>query len=107
MTSACRSLPGPTTPRDSCCTTSSSSKCEPGIPPANALQIATLNAAKVLKQDRDLGSIAPGKLADLLLVEGNPVADISDIRRGRLVMKGGVIYSSADVYAAAGIQAAR
>jgi imidazolonepropionase-like amidohydrolase len=78
-----------------------------GIPAANALQIATLNAAKVLKQDRDLGSIAPGKLADLVLVEGNPIADITDIRRGRLVMKGGVMYSSADVYAAAGIQAAR
>ena len=78
-----------------------------GIPAANALQIATLNAAKVLKQDSDLGSIAPSKLADLVLVEGNPIADITDIRRGRLVMKGGVMYSSADVYAAAGIQAAR
>ena len=74
-----------------------------GIPPASALQIATLNAAKVLKQDKDLGSVAPGKLADLLLVEGNPVADISDIRRGRLVIKGGVMV---DVYAAAGIQRA-
>ncbi len=78
-----------------------------GIPPASALQIATYHAATLLKQEKDLGSIAPGKIADLVLVEGNPVADISTIRRCRLVMKGGVMYSSADVYAAAGIGAAK
>jgi imidazolonepropionase-like amidohydrolase len=43
-----------------------------GIPPANALQIATFNAARLLKQERDLGSVSAGKLADLVLVEGNP-----------------------------------
>jgi hypothetical protein len=80
---------------------------EAGIPPAKALQIATFNAARLLKQDKDLGSIAPGKRADLVLVEGNPADHISDIRRCRMVMKNGVLYKSADVYAAAGIKPAQ
>ena len=79
---------------------------EAGIPPAKALQIATFNAARLLKQEKDLGSIAPGKRADLVLVEGNPAERISDIRRCRLVMKSGVIYKSADLYSAVGIKPA-
>jgi hypothetical protein len=80
---------------------------EAGIPPAKALQIATFNAARLLKQDRELGSIAPGKRADLVLVEGNPAEHISDIRRCRLVMKNGVEYNSAELYSAAGIKPAK
>ncbi len=79
---------------------------EAGIPPAKALQIATYNAAKLLKQENNLGSIATGKRADLLLVEGNPAEKISDIRRCRLVMKSGALYKSADLYRAVGIKAA-
>jgi Amidohydrolase family len=75
-----------------------------GIPPAKALQIATINAARLLKQDNDLGSIAPGKLADFVLVEGNPAEHMSDIRRCRLVAKNGVLYKSADVYRAIGVK---
>jgi len=77
-----------------------------GIPSAKALQIATFNAARLLKQEKDLGSIAQGKRADFLLVEGNPVEHISDIRRCRLVMKEGTLYHSGDVYKAVGIQPA-
>ena len=77
-----------------------------GIPPAKSLQIATFNAARLLKQEKDLGSIAEGKRADFLLVEGNPEEHISDIRRCRLVMKNGTLYRSADLYAAVGIQPA-
>ena len=79
---------------------------EAGIPVAKALQIATFNAARLLKQDKDLGSIAPGKRADLVLVDGNPAEHISDIRRCRLVMKNGVLYESADLYSAVGIKSA-
>ncbi len=79
---------------------------EAGIPAVKALQIATFNAARLLKQEKDLGSIRAGKRADLLLVEGNPAERISDIRRCRLVMKDGVIYKSSDVYMAAGIKPA-
>jgi len=79
---------------------------EAGIPAAKALQIATYNAARLLKQEKVLGSIAAGKRADLLLVEGNPAEKIGDIRRCRLVMKNGVLYKSADLYRAVGIKAA-
>ena len=77
-----------------------------GIPPPKALQIATFNAARLLKQENELGSIAPGKRADFVLVEGNPAEHISDIRRCRLVMKNGVLYQSAEVYGAVGIKPA-
>jgi hypothetical protein len=79
---------------------------EAGIPVAKALQIATFNAARLLRQDKDLGSIVPGKRADLVLVDGNPAEHISDIRRCRLVMKNGVLYKSADLYSAVGIKPA-
>jgi hypothetical protein len=79
---------------------------EAGIPPAKALQIATFNAARLLKQDKELGSIATGKRADLVLVEGDPVEHISDVRRCRLVVKNGVFYKSADLYNAVGIKPA-
>jgi imidazolonepropionase-like amidohydrolase len=74
-----------------------------GIAPAQTLQIATLQAARATKRDRDLGSIASGKLADLILVDGDPVANISDIRRVELIIKDGKLYKSADLYTAIGI----
>jgi Amidohydrolase family len=77
-----------------------------GIPPAKSLQIATWSAARLLKQENDLGSIAPGKRADFLLVEGNPAERISDVRRCRIVMKDGMLYNSGDLYEAVGIQPA-
>ena len=75
-----------------------------GIPPLKALQIATFNAAHLLKADGELGSIAPGKRADFVLVNGNPGEQVSDIRRCQVVMKNDVLYDSAKVYAAVGIQ---
>jgi imidazolonepropionase-like amidohydrolase len=74
-----------------------------GIPAAQVLQAATIGAARVAKQDADLGSIEPGKKADLLLVAGNPVANIGDIRKGRIVIKDGVQFDSAALYSALGI----
>ena len=74
-----------------------------GIPALKSLQIATWNAARLLKQEKDLGSIAAGKHADFLLVDGNPAEHISDIRRCRLVMKDGTLYRSGDLYQAVGI----
>lgn len=77
-----------------------------GIPPGKALQIATWNAASLLKQEAELGSIEAGKRADMLLVEGDPLRNISDVRRCRLVFKNGVVYRSDAVYAAVGVQPA-
>src|SRR5262249_49351945 len=77
-----------------------------GIPPVKALQIATLDAARLLKQENELGSIARGKLADLVLTDGNPAEQIGDVRRCRIVVKDGVLYQSDRLYAAVGIKAA-
>jgi imidazolonepropionase-like amidohydrolase len=64
-----------------------------GIPASKVLQNATLNAAQIMHLDKDLGSISPGKLADLTLVTGDPAANIGDIRRTALLMKDGILYT--------------
>lgn len=74
-----------------------------GIAPSAVLQAATLQSARIMKRDQDLGSIAPGKLADMILVEGDPTVNIGDIRRIVTVMKGGIIYSAAALQAAIGV----
>lgn len=75
-----------------------------GIPAARVLQIATLECAKYLGRDQSSGSIVPGKVADLVLVEGDPTQDISAVRRARLVMKDGAIYYPEEIYGAMGIE---
>jgi imidazolonepropionase-like amidohydrolase len=57
-----------------------------GIPPGIALRAATLNAAKVLRADTRIGSIREGREADLILVEGNPLEDISALERVTYVL---------------------
>ena len=75
-----------------------------GIPPARVLSLATLGCARYLGRDQDLGSIAPGKLADFILIDGDPVRDISSIRRARLVMKNDSVYFPAELYPAVGVK---
>lgn len=75
-----------------------------GISAPEVLRIATLGAARVAKRDQELGSIAPGKLADLVLVDGDPAKSISDIRRPTLVIKDGAFYEPAALYKALGIK---
>jgi len=65
---------------------------EAGIPSMYAIQAATMNAAELLKRDKDLGSVSPGKIADVVAVPGNPIDDISVMRRVSFVMKEGVVY---------------
>jgi imidazolonepropionase-like amidohydrolase len=77
---------------------------EAGIPAPRVLQIATLGAARVMKRDAELGVIARGKLADLVLVEGDPSARISDVRRVVTVVKNGVIYDPDAISRALGIR---
>jgi imidazolonepropionase-like amidohydrolase len=74
-----------------------------GIPANKVLQDATLNAARIMKLDHELGSIEPGKLADLTLINGDPVANISDIRKTALVVKNGVVYKPQELYSALGV----
>ena len=75
-----------------------------GIPPAEALKIATWNGARFTGRLTELGSVQPGKRADLILVDGDPTHHISDIRRISLVVKEGVLYFPAEVYEAIGVQ---
>jgi imidazolonepropionase-like amidohydrolase len=63
-----------------------------GIPPAAALRIATINGARALNAGSTLGSIEAGKLADLVVVRGNPLVDIRNTRHVQLVMKDGAVY---------------
>jgi imidazolonepropionase-like amidohydrolase len=77
-----------------------------GISPLKALQNATMLGATVLREQQELGSVEAGKLADLVLVEGDPGKNISDVRRCRTVFKDGAIYDSAKLYAAVAVQPA-
>ena len=78
---------------------------EAGIPAPEVLRMATLTAAQIMKRDDELGSVAPGKLADLILVNGDPTANISDIRKIDTVIKGGAVMYPAELYPAVGIRA--
>ena len=67
---------------------------EAGFTPVEAIQIASLNGAKFLGEETRIGSIAPGKQADLMVVKGNPAVNISDIEKVEIVFKDGVGYDS-------------
>ena len=77
---------------------------EAGIPANEVLRIATLGAARVMKRDTELGTIAPGKLADLILIDGDPTRRIGDIRRVSLVVKDGRVYEPAALYKSIGVR---
>lgn len=62
-----------------------------GIPPNNAIRIATLNSARFLGRDRDMGSVEEGKIADLVLLNADPLKDINNTKQIDLVMKAGQI----------------
>jgi imidazolonepropionase-like amidohydrolase len=69
-----------------------------GMTPMQAIVAATRNGAELLGREGDLGVVAPGHLADLIAVEGDPTADITAVtRRVRWVMKGGKVVVGADV----------
>jgi imidazolonepropionase-like amidohydrolase len=64
-----------------------------GFSPFQALQTATVNTAALLNAQDDLGTIEPGKLADLALVEGNPLVDIHATMRVKTVIKNGDVFT--------------
>ena len=67
---------------------------EAGFTPVEAIKIASFNGAKFLGEDARIGSIANGKQADLMVVKGNPAANIADIEKVEIVFKDGVGYDS-------------
>jgi imidazolonepropionase-like amidohydrolase len=60
-----------------------------GLSPLEAIRAATLNAAEALGRKGELGVIAPGAAADLIAVDGDPTADVTELERVRFVMAGG------------------
>jgi imidazolonepropionase-like amidohydrolase len=63
-----------------------------GMNAVDALKSATSTAARVLRMETQIGSVKPGLFADVVAWDGDPTADISALRRVRLVMKNGVVY---------------
>jgi imidazolonepropionase-like amidohydrolase len=76
-----------------------------GIPAPQVLQLATFGAARIMRLDQELGTIEPGKLADLVLLDGDPAADISAVRNTVLVVKDGIVYRPSELYGELGVAA--
>ena len=62
-----------------------------GMTPLQAIQTATVNAADHVQLSREIGSLAPGKAADLIAVRGDPLRDVAELQRVTFVMKGGKV----------------
>ncbi len=75
-----------------------------GMTPSEALQSASIVGARAMGAADSLGTIEPGKLADLIVLDGNPLENIANIRRVELVMKGGTLYRSRDIWKAIGFR---
>jgi imidazolonepropionase-like amidohydrolase len=69
-----------------------------GFTPLEAIKIATLNGAIYEGKQATIGSIAAGKNADLVVIDGNPAANINDIEKVETVFKDGVGYDSAKLF---------
>jgi imidazolonepropionase-like amidohydrolase len=67
---------------------------EAGIPPIDAILAGTGNAAELLGQEGDVGSIRTGRYADIVAVSGDPLNDIKELERVQFVMKGGKVYKA-------------
>jgi imidazolonepropionase-like amidohydrolase len=70
---------------------------EAGMTPDAAVRAATIEAARMLGREKDGGSVEPGKLADLLILDASPLEDIRNVRRIHRVIRGGVVHDPAEV----------
>ena len=68
-----------------------------GLSPARALRAATLDAARALGRERDLGSVEAGKLADLVVLDASPLEDVRNLARVHAVVKGGVARAPGEI----------
>ena len=75
-----------------------------GFTPMEAIQAATLVPARAMGMERDSGTVEPGKRADVILVDGNPLENISDIRKVSVVFAGGKMYEPAALWTAVGFK---
>lgn len=70
-----------------------------GVPASQVLQMATIVSARVMKDDRDYGSITPGKVADLVIIDGRPAERIADLRKVDRVVRAGRAYVPQEIVA--------
>lgn len=75
-----------------------------GFTPMEAIQAATIIPARVMKQDKEVGTVEAGKRADLIIIEGNPLESISNIRNVRFVVAGGRLYNCAELWQSVGFK---
>lgn len=68
-----------------------------GVTPMDAIWAATHNAADLIGDDKDIGAVAPGRFADIVAVQGDPLSDVTELERTTFVMKGGKVYKLAGV----------
>ena len=71
---------------------------EAGLTPAQAIKTGTIIPAQVMGLDKKAGSIAAGKNADIIIVDGNPLNNIRDIRNVRVVIKAGKVYDPSTLH---------
>jgi imidazolonepropionase-like amidohydrolase len=63
-----------------------------GMTPAQAIRAATSSAADLIGRSKDVGTIEPGKYADIIAVDSDPLTDVRALEQVGFVMKGGVVY---------------
>jgi imidazolonepropionase-like amidohydrolase len=78
-----------------------------GLSPVKVMQMATITSARVMKDDRDYGSIAPGKIADIVIINGKPHERISDLRNVEYVMRAGRTYTPSELRGVLGMRMAQ
>jgi imidazolonepropionase-like amidohydrolase len=76
---------------------------EAGVPPMQVIRAATINAARLLRVDHLVGTLEPGKHADIVALRGNPLRDMRSVREVAFVVKAGVVYGETPVRALAGV----
>lgn len=75
-----------------------------GISEADVLRLATLDASRIVKAENTTGSIEVGKASDLVLIDGNPLENMADIRRTTLVIKGDQMYQPDQLWRSLGVE---
>jgi imidazolonepropionase-like amidohydrolase len=75
-----------------------------GIPTDAVMRMATIDAARAMRMDRELGTIAAGKRADLVVLDGDPLADITAVRKVVSTMRGGVVFAPELLLAAVSVK---
>ena len=78
-----------------------------GFSPIDALRAATAMSARAMHLEREVGTLEPGRRADLLVLDRDPLEDVGNVRALRMVMKAGVLYRASDLRRAAGLRQPR